>query len=138
VLAVARFLSLDTVHGLAENHRDWIEEGKGKLVCTLLLNVDYYKRLFFPSVSALNFVFVIPSMGILFLRACVSSCICSRGWPSQPSMGGEALGLKKIICLSTGEFQGQEAGVGGLKSRAGGGYRGLLERKLGKGIAFYM
>jgi hypothetical protein len=30
--------------------------------------------------------------------------------------------------------RGQEAGVGGLKG--GGGYRGLSERKLGKGIAF--
>jgi hypothetical protein len=58
-------------------------------------------------------------------RACVSSCICSRGWPSWPSMGGEALGLAKIICPSTGECQGQEAGVGGLGSRAGEGYRGL-------------
>jgi hypothetical protein len=55
------------------------------------------------------------------------SCICSREWPSWPSMGEEALGLAKIICPSTGEFQGQEAGVGGLGSRAGGGYRGLLE-----------
>jgi hypothetical protein len=35
-------------------------------------------------------------------------------------MGGEALGLAKIICPSTGECQGQEAGVGGLRSRAGG------------------
>ena len=26
-------------------------------------------------------------------RACVSSCICSRGWPSRPSMRGEALGV---------------------------------------------
>jgi hypothetical protein len=33
-------------------------------------------------------------------------------------MGGEALGLAKIICPSTGECQGQEAGVGGLGSRA--------------------
>jgi hypothetical protein len=38
---------------------------------------------------------------------------------------GEALGLAKTICPSTGEFQGQEAGVGGLGSRAGGEYRGL-------------
>jgi hypothetical protein len=53
-------------------------------------------------------------------------------------MGGEALGLVKIICPSIGECQGQEAGVGGLGSRAGGGYRGLLERKLGKGITFEM
>jgi hypothetical protein len=33
-------------------------------------------------------------------------------------MGGEALGLAKIICPSTGECQGQVAGVGGLGSRA--------------------
>jgi hypothetical protein len=52
-------------------------------------------------------------------------------------MGGEALGLVKIICPSTGECQGQEAGVGGLRSRAGGG-RGISERNLGKGIAFEM
>ena len=53
-------------------------------------------------------------------------------------MGGEALGLAKSICPSTGECQGQEAGVGGLGSRAGGGYRALSERKLGNGIAFGM
>ena len=53
-------------------------------------------------------------------------------------MGGEALGLAKIICLSIGECQGQEARVGGLGSRVGVGYRGLLERKLGKEIAFEM
>ena len=34
-------------------------------------------------------------------------------------MGGEALGITKFICPSTGECQGQEAGVGGLVSRAG-------------------
>jgi hypothetical protein len=55
----------------------------------------------------------------------ISSYICSRGWPSQASVEGEALGLAKIICPSTGECQGQEAGVGGLGSRAGGWYRGL-------------
>jgi hypothetical protein len=36
-------------------------------------------------------------------------------------MEGEALGRAKIICLSTGECRGQEAGVGGLGSRAGEG-----------------
>jgi hypothetical protein len=36
-------------------------------------------------------------------------------------MGGEALGLAKIICPSTGEYQGQEVGVGGLGSMVGGG-----------------
>jgi hypothetical protein len=51
-------------------------------------------------------------------------------------MGGEALGLVKIICSSTGECWGQEAGVDGLGSRVGRGYRELSERKLEKGIAF--
>jgi hypothetical protein len=36
-------------------------------------------------------------------------------WVERP------LSLEKIICPSTGERQGQEAGVGGLGSRAGGG-----------------
>ena len=53
-------------------------------------------------------------------------------------MGGKAFGLAKIICPSTGECQGQEAGVGGLGSRVRGGYRGLSERKLGKLITFEM
>ena len=52
-------------------------------------------------------------------RAHISSCICSIRWPSRLSMGGEALGIAKIICPSTGEHQGQEVGVGGLGSRAG-------------------
>jgi hypothetical protein len=47
-------------------------------------------------------------------RVPVSSCVCSRRWPNRPSLGGEALGLAKIICPSTREYQGQEAGVGGL------------------------
>jgi hypothetical protein len=40
-----------------------------------------------------------------------------------PSLGEEALGLAKIICPSTGEYQGQEAGVCGLESRVGEGIR---------------
>jgi hypothetical protein len=40
-------------------------------------------------------------------------------------MGGEALGLAKIICPSTGECQDQEVGASGLGSRVGAGYRGL-------------
>ena len=40
-------------------------------------------------------------------------------------MGGEALGIVKIICSSTGECQDQEAEMGGLGSRVGIGYRGL-------------
>ena len=35
------------------------------------------------------------------------------------------LGIATFICPSTGECQGQEAGVGGLGSRAKGGYREL-------------
>ena len=33
-------------------------------------------------------------------------------------MGGGSPGIGKFICPSTGECQGQEAGVGGLGSRA--------------------
>jgi hypothetical protein len=34
-------------------------------------------------------------------------------------MGGEVLGPVKPLCASVEEFQGQEAGVGGLVSRVG-------------------
>ena len=44
-------------------------------------------------------------------------------------MGGEALGLVKIICPTTGECQVQEAGVGGLGSRVVGGFRGLFGKE---------
>jgi hypothetical protein len=47
-------------------------------------------------------------------------------------MAGEALDIAKIICLNTEKCQGQEAGVGGLGNRAGGGVQGAL------GIAFEM
>ena len=53
-------------------------------------------------------------------------------------MGGETIGLVIIICPNIGEGQGQEIGVGGLGNRAGEGYMGLSERKLGKGITFEM
>ena len=46
-----------------------------------------------------------------------SRCICSRGWPSGTSMGGEALCLMKALCPSVGKCQGQEVGVVGLMSR---------------------
>jgi hypothetical protein len=46
------------------------------------------------------------------------SFIFSRGWPSQSSMGGEALGPVEVLCPTVWECQGQEAvGVGGLVSR---------------------
>jgi hypothetical protein len=50
-------------------------------------------------------------------------------------MGGEALDPVKVLCPSIGEFQGQEAGVGGLVSGGGGGG---LEGKPGKQITFEM
>jgi hypothetical protein len=45
----------------------------------------------------------------------VSSCICIRRWPSQPSVE-RPIGLANFICPSTGERQGQEVGVGGWAS----------------------
>jgi hypothetical protein len=45
--------------------------------------------------------------------------IVSHHWGERP------LGLANFICPSTGECQGQEVGVGGYGSRAGGGYREL-------------
>ena len=63
--------------------------------------------------------------------------MCSRGWPSRSSVGGEALDPVKVLCPSVGEFQGCEAGVGGLVNRVrGGGNRGFSEGKPGKGITF--
>jgi hypothetical protein len=62
-----------------------------------------------------------------------SSCICSRGWPSWSSMGEEALGSVKVLCLSIGECQSQEERKDGLgSSRSGEGDRGFSEGKLGK------
>jgi len=42
-----------------------------------------------------------------------SSCICSRGWPCQELMGGEALGPVKAPCSSVGGCQGREVGGSG-------------------------
>jgi hypothetical protein len=52
------------------------------------------------------------------------SCMCSRGWPYQASMGGEALCTVKAQYPSVGECQGGEAGMGGweyILIEAGGG-----------------
>jgi hypothetical protein len=43
--------------------------------------------------------------------------MCSRGCPSQLSMGGEDLGPVKALCPSIGECHGKELEVGGLVSR---------------------
>jgi hypothetical protein len=45
-----------------------------------------------------------------------SSYICSREWPCQSSVGGEAVGSVNVLCPSIGECQGQEAGAGRLVS----------------------
>jgi hypothetical protein len=45
--------------------------------------------------------------------------LASHHWEERP------LGLANFICPSTGECQGQELGVGGYGSRAGGGYKEL-------------
>ena len=50
----------------------------------------------------------------------------------------EALGPVKVLCPSIGEYQGQEAGVGGLVSRGRGGNRGFSEGKPGKGLTLEM
>jgi hypothetical protein len=39
-------------------------------------------------------------------RTRISSCICSKRWEERP------LGIANFICPNTGEYQGQEAGVG--------------------------
>jgi hypothetical protein len=46
--------------------------------------------------------------------------LVSHHWEESP------LGIANFIWPSTGECQGQEVVVGGLGSRAGGAYRGLL------------
>jgi hypothetical protein len=46
-----------------------------------------------------------------------SICICSREWPFQASIGGEALGHVKAQCSSVGECEDREGeGVGGWGS----------------------
>ena len=46
-----------------------------------------------------------------------SRYICSRGWPCQSSMEGEALGPLKAQCPNVRKCQDQEPGVGGLMIR---------------------
>jgi hypothetical protein len=58
--------------------------------------------------------------------------LVSHHWEERP------LVLQTLYAPVQGNAGGQKAGVGGLGSRVGGGYRGLSERKLGKRIAFEM
>ena len=48
--------------------------------------------------------------------------------------GRRGLGLEKIVCSSTGEWQVQEVGVGKLGSKEGGVYRGREETGKGDSI----
>jgi hypothetical protein len=54
------------------------------------------------------------------------SCICSRGWPSRSSMGGEALGPVKAQCPSNREMSGpgSRSGWVGEHGERGGDKRG--------------
>ena len=64
-----------------------------------------------------------------------SSCICTRGWPYEVSMGGEALGLVKAQWHSVGECQCDEDGVDCWvgehphRSRGRGNGMGSLQRR---------
>ena len=53
-------------------------------------------------------------------RICGSSCICTWGWPSQPLIGGEALGPVKVLCPSIGECPGNGNGWIGDQGRERG------------------
>jgi hypothetical protein len=51
-------------------------------------------------------------------QSCVSSCICIRGWPSHHQWEERPLVLWSLYAWVQGNAKGQEAGVGGLGSRA--------------------
>ena len=53
-------------------------------------------------------------------------------------MGGEALGPVKALCPSIGECRTRNRSGWVGEQREGGGNRGFLEGKLGKGITFEM
>ena len=59
-------------------------------------------------------------------RARVSSCICSRRWPSWPSLGREAPWSCKLYMPQYREMSGPRSGSGWVGEQGmGGGYRGL-------------
>ena len=63
-------------------------------------------------------------------RAHISSHVCNRYGLVGHDLEERPLDFANFICSSTGECQGQEAGVGGQGSRAGEGYRELLGQHL--------
>ena len=59
-----------------------------------------------------------------------SSCIYSRVWPSQTSMGGEVLGPVNAQCPSVGEMSGRGSGSMWFGEQGEGGWdRVILEGK---------
>jgi hypothetical protein len=63
----------------------------------------------------------------------VANHICSRWWPCQVSMGEEALSPMRAQCPSVGEYQDQEAEMGGLVSRGRGKEWGVFRGEIRKG-----
>jgi hypothetical protein len=52
-------------------------------------------------------------------RACVSSCICSRRWPSQPSLGREAPWSCKLYMPQYRIMPGPRSGSGLVGEHSG-------------------
>jgi hypothetical protein len=55
----------------------------------------------------------------------VSSCICSRGWSSWPSMGEKALALRRSYSPVQGNARARQLEWVGWGTGQGGGYRRL-------------
>ena len=53
-------------------------------------------------------------------RACVSSCICSRRWPSRPSLGREAPWSCKLYMPQDRGTPGSKSGSGWVGEQGGG------------------
>jgi hypothetical protein len=66
--------------------------------------------------------------------SCGSSYICSRGWPSRSSMGGEALGPVKTLGSSIGGNARTRNGNGWVEEQGEGVEdKGFLEEKTRNG-----
>jgi hypothetical protein len=59
---------------------------------------------------------------------CGSSCICSRGWPSWPSLEEEVLGPSEGSMTQYRGRPGPGRGVGGLGSRGRGKWIEVFQR----------
>jgi hypothetical protein len=62
-----------------------------------------------------------------------SSCICSRGWPSRSSVGGEALAPVKVLCPSIGGMPGPGSGCGWVGEGGRGKGEGVFGGETRKG-----